>query len=513
MIKSKEQILSEVSDKKYRDEVLQRMMALSLKSAKKKKETATKPKETSTEPVKSTENVPESLIMLESEHELRSSNVSSLRWFYSNEAYDFSSAIFTPLTSACPASQLNLANLKRLAILKMETNTPCRTWLINLSGELVELEISMLHFNSNEANEELQVNLPKLRSFSIARIEGCGRIRFVTPELSDFQLNWILPVGRGFSEFFELAFPEKLKRLSTAEYPPSIEQFEHLEILECNDQLPDNVLTAFENLKHLKYSTPKSSGYLLEFLFKRDQILSILKHKKRLRRTQLVIVFYGVLLEDERQLDFSDGYTEILDLTGFYLRNYAKLCDCLVDEINYSSLISFLSCLNQQLPEDFHLKFCHIRIVSVTNAVERPDALLRFLGALRNPVSLKTCNTNLTSSFYDLLAQVAVLRELEIFRNDKPIDFNFLLKLNALQKFSTDLALSLELIEQLLSRLSELHFIQCKFKQRDILIERENGSFSLLDKFRYKKFVSLKALIKELPKRHIRFTIESENSE
>lgn len=355
----------------------------------------------------------------------------------------------------------------------------------------------MLHFNSNEA--ELQVNLPNLRSFSIARIEGSGKIQFVTPELSDFELNWILPPGGTFSQFFELAFPEKLRRLSTAEYEPSIEQLKSLEILECNERLPNNVLTTFENLKQLKYPTQKSGGYLLEFLFKKDLILSILNHKKRLRRTQLVILFYGVLLEDKRQLDFSNDHADNLDLTEFYLRNYARLSDCLADEINYSSLISFLSRTSQQLPEDFQLKFGHIRNVTITNAVEHPDELLQFLAALRKPISLQTRNTNLDSTFYDQLAKLAEVEELEILHGDESIDFNFLLKLDVLKKFSTDLTLSLELIEQLLSKFpEELHFIRCNFKQKDTLIERENESFSLLDKFRYKKFVTLQALIDEL---------------
>lgn len=292
MSKSKDQLLSEIGDKKSCDEVFNRMSALCLKGPAKKR----KMKDANNQTVE----LPQSLVVFQSEDNRQEIEGLNLRWFYSKQAYDLSSPIFISLSNFDPACLLNLANLKRLAIFQMETKVPYQTWLINLSKELVELEIFQLNFNLKELDpEEIRIDLVNLKSFSVSHMEGNGMLRFDTPKLSSFKLNKILARGKGFSR---LTFPEKLKHLVMVKYEPTIKQFENLEILECEDDLPEDVLTTFKKLKLLKYVNGPSSESK-NIWTKRKIILSILNEKKRMSRTDLVIKFCGTRLENERQLD------------------------------------------------------------------------------------------------------------------------------------------------------------------------------------------------------------------
>lgn len=478
------------------------MTSLCLNASKKKREKKeAKPR---------TIRLPEELCISENQNDyddLRSHTSSLMPNFCSEEAAEFSSLIFTSLFSAQPDFRLDWANLKHLEVFRIEIKSLLK--LLQEARNLEVLGIAYLQFGLQEDEKESEINLVNLRLFYAGQFEGRGKIKFVTPELVDFRLKE--RPDPTFSQAVELAFPLKLKQIVVEECDQSMKQFKNLEALVCDAGLPDRLLTTFANLKRLQYPCINLYGDLStfsEFSPRKERILSILRERKQLNRAALVIIFYGVLLEDELQLD-QQNQTEI-DLTEFHMKNYAKLFEpCRgLTTINYSSLTNYFLRAGLELPSDFHNKFCCLMNVKITDAVNKPGELLQFLAALKHPVFLDTVDAALdASNFYEPLAQVARIKKLNIFHTSEPIDlckmndFNFLLRFKDLQRFQTDFTLSMKIIENIFRKCTEGFYMKCALKKCDVIIGREEDQrIILIDKIGEALFDSAESLLEQLAK-------------
>ena len=408
-----------------------------------------------------------------------------------------SSFIFTTLPIAQLDLQLDWTNLKILFIDQIETKRLFQ--LLQEASNLKELRINFLQTSSKKT----EIRLANLQIFQAGSLEGRGKIRLMTPELTKFIFK--NKPDRPFSEAIELAFPEKLRNLLIEEYEPSMQRFKNLKRLACDAGLPDDLLTTFTKLKRLDYPFSygdKNQCSSDEFSPRKEKILSILREKKRLKRSELEIVFYGVQLEEEQQIG-SD-----LDFTEFLMENYTQLPEDLtktIHTIDYTTLIYYLALISAELPEDFHSKFRFIEEVKVRDAVDDPEQLLQFLAAFENPFSLDLTDASLDSTFYRQLARMAKVKELEIFFLEEQVDldkienFRFLLKFDDLKGFTTNLELSLKTIETLLTKFTQKFTIMCPFNQQILYGRRMGGRFLLEHgENEVKEINSLQALIGEL---------------
>lgn len=444
-------------------------------------------------------HLPEEVCLHEKAQDLNWNFPSNLHCFYpsdrakfcSEEASEWSSLIFGSLSSAQPDRRLNWTNLKSLSIARIETSKLLQ--LLQESSNLEQLLIIVLQFNKNE---KVEINLTNMQVFRILTLEGRGELKLVTPKLTRFELK--NKPTRTFSKTIQLTFPEKLESLGVEEFEPSMQQFKNLESLACDGGLPDGLLSTFTKLKKLQSPFLNGNnrcllGMLHEFSPRKERILSILKEKKRLKRTALEIMFCGILIEDEWQLNHSE------DLADFLTNNYAK-----VNEERPGNLYALIYNPQASLPDDC---LRHLKMVTITGAVDDLEKLSQFLARLENLIRLITVDATLDANFYNNLVGAVKFSELEIVHTDKPIDlskmadFNFLLLFDDLVDFHTDLPLSLEIIEKLLNKFTEKFFICCEFNgQKAVSIRRVADWFAFEVKDEAGSFDTLQSLIEQLAK-------------
>lgn len=471
-------------------------------------------KEKSKDVKSSTICLPEQLCLFEKEKDLHEADHQDRLHFCTEEATALSSRIFSSLSSARPDRRLNWINLKCLAIARIETNKLQQLLkeAINLDTlQIFTLEFSCDNEKTKPANvskimlakrksaknksakiqsaKPVKIKLANLRTFRVRTLEGRGEIKLKTPELTRFELS----DKQDHGQVIELMYPMKLTSIGVKEYQPWMSLFKNLKCLWCDGELPENVLSNFTELKRLEYPLWKGpvSDLALphEFSPRKERILSILREKQRLKRTDLEIVFYNIPLKDEQQLDCFE------ELSDFLVKNLptGHRWDCLNTVLYDPDAVP--------LGDDLHF----VNEVTVKGVVDDRRKLIGFLATLDNLVRLTTVDAKLDSNFYRKLADVAMFCKLEIVHTGKPIDlckmadFDFLLQFDDLVEFRTDLPLSLKTIEKLLSQFTEF-FIFCEFKGQEVSVRRVDEQFAFAAGDEEGSFDTLQALIEQLDK-------------
>ena len=436
--------------------------------------------------------LPNEVWLSENGRDLHEALPAELAEFNENKSSILSVYIFDSLRNARPDHQLNWTKLKRLYITRIEASRLPQ--LLQEANNLKRLAIIVLEFN----DESTTLKLANLLQFNVRKLKGSGKIKFETPKLT--HCGWEDPA---FSDAIELVFPQQLRVLRVEKYEPSMKQFKNLERLMCARGLPDGMLSTFCNLKKLDYPLSNDEkddedadlSLPHEFLPRKKTILSILREKKRLERTDLVIVFYGIQLDNERQLSDSENFTD------FLVNNFNRVTE--------DPLWSKYGLYNPpaSLPSGMlHL----IHAVKITKAVDDPRNLGQFLASLENLISLTTIDVTLDSNFYQNLADVTEISELKIVHTGKPpnenrmnlmADFKFLLAFDDLRKFHTDLPVSLKTIEMLLKKFTQEFSIRCEFnKQKGVSVRRVGEWFGFVAEKKQGVFHALHDLIKRLAK-------------
>lgn len=155
------------------------------------------------------------------------------------------------------------------------------------------------------------------------------------------------------------------------------------------------------------------------------------KHK----RPELKTYFQSVELVD---CDKIEEYESAASILSFQINNYNSLCDNIAfdSEVDYNELMRLV---NGTLPDDFYQKYFNIPSVSVEGKIKSKEHLVQFLKKLDYLKLLRLEETRLDQTFYDGLNVITRLTELYIIEKGRSnINYDFLLKLEILETFSTD---------------------------------------------------------------------------
>ncbi|KAI3480437.1 hypothetical protein L1887_57407 [Cichorium endivia] len=113
----------------------------------------------------------------------------------------------------------------------------------------------------------------------------------------------------------------------------------------------------------------------------KSSALQILEQKKRLKRDEFKLIFFGVQLEDANQL-FDFNYSHKEDLVKLHLLNYSALC---ANELRWVKRVNFsclLRCMSDGLviPPDFYEKYDQVEevVIDYHIADEQIDILKNF---------------------------------------------------------------------------------------------------------------------------------------
>ena len=253
---------------------------------------------------------------------------------------------------------------------------------LNRFVNLEMLEISRFRFH-----EDYTLNLPNLKYLAIHHpgsdlIVNC-------PKLTSFQTKERLKCGNGEIQFL---FPETITHVYLNSYWTGFEECKNLQHLSMNSSHFSNESEKPEySPTYLLNSFPKLAEISLrpgnDYTSNRKSFLELLKTKQKLGRTDLKLIFYGILLNDANQLEEEDGgdsyYTGVYDILITQLvRNWTNLCDKELKWFKVLDYCQLMKCVDQQtdrLPADIHEKLCGIEQFTINDKVENEDHLMEFI--------------------------------------------------------------------------------------------------------------------------------------
>ena len=144
------------------------------------------------------------------------------------------------------------------------------------------------------------------------------------------------------------------------------------------DQSPSRFLQDHSNLKML--SIRPNFNYLLPSIYRsaKSSALQILEQKKRLKRDDFKLIFFGVQLENADQLEAFKFGSNGASLIGLHLRNYSALCDEELRWVKRVDLTELAWWTDHGLPADFYERFDRVdQIVMLYDFGKENIALLK----------------------------------------------------------------------------------------------------------------------------------------
>ena len=438
------------------------------------------------------------------------------KWFFSNEICDSLSTITKKnLNFKCKLEDSFMINLKQLKIINSSDdcksdrrkNFPLLANIdfVNKLTNLELLEISKIEFKDKFEKEnviEITITLPLLKYLAIEK--DYSSIKLNTPSLSSFK-------GIGSINNIDFIFPDKITHLYFNSYSYTLcyekGKFKNLQYFFINDLIYVNVVDFLTNLSKVKelsicpyrkYGFNSSKRYFLEFL----------EQKKKLNRTDLKLIYYGVLVEDAAQLD---NYEFKKDLVKLHIQNYSKLNEKelrWIKEINYSSLIE--SCDNQidRIPKDFHSKFVEIKKVIISDNLDDEHHLMNFLKGFKkvNTLKIQKHSQSLSESFFEkLLTNCPQIRSLNFDKSNRNcnINYNFIFQFKNLFSLSTCQRLEENFIVKVFKEFDEfsIKFYLNRYKVT-IVKENEKSNYELNVKDFNSSYYDLHSLLNELHRKY-----------
>lgn len=416
-------------------------------------------------------------------------------WFYLDELCPIRPMMARGLDAKLISSSF-MFNLKQLKI----CNTTRRVndeqeWrllqeeavFLNRLVDLEMLEVCELG-DQHWRSMNITIDLPNLKHLAINRM-FIGELRLDCPKLLSFKtkenpyrVDFLHPLS--LTHLYVGYFIQNCK-LQNLEYL-SVSGFDF-----SRSDKERRIFSSFPKLKQISLR-PDSPAYSKN----QKTFIELLREKQDLKRTEAVLTFCGIRLEDEEQLGHpvlahEQPYTthttssKFLDLlSGLYLRNYAKLDE---KELRWTKRIGFSGLLTDglrqeqrlQIPADFHTKFRHVREVRISNSVQNESQLLEFLRGFVRLNSLRIEKAaQLGSSFYRRLASIGSSnRSLAICMqpHDGITSFDFIFEFKNLVAFTTQ---KHEFDDQFIRRLFK-HFAYFELgytvEQNELKISRQRG--------------------------------------
>ena len=249
------------------------------------------------------------------------------------------------------------------------------------------VNLEMLEISRFRFHEDYTLNLPNLKYLAIHHpgsdlIVNC-------PKLTSFQTKERLKCGNGEIQFL---FPETITHVYLNSYWTGFEECKNLQHLSMMSSHFSNESEKPEySPTYLLDSFPKLAEISLrpgnDYTANRKSFLELLKTKQQLGRTDLKLIFYGILLNDANQLEDrdgrDDGYTKVYDMLITQLvRNWTNVCE---KELKWFKMLDYcelMKCVDQQtnrIPADIHEKLCGVKQFKINDKVENEDHLMEFI--------------------------------------------------------------------------------------------------------------------------------------
>lgn len=165
---------------------------------------------------------------------------------------------------------------------------------VNQLTNLEVVEVSRFGFDQ----QDCLIDLPNLKCLAIHRLSSC-RIRIGCPKLSSFRTK------ERFNESVEFLLPQTITHLYADFYSPEFAVFRGLEYIslksssfhnEHGDNDAVQFLTAFPRLRVISQKPSRINNW------NESSLQELLKQKVALKRDDLMVIFFGVLVDHPAQL-------------------------------------------------------------------------------------------------------------------------------------------------------------------------------------------------------------------
>ena len=300
--------------------------------------------------------------------------------------------------------------------------------------------LEQLEFKNLTANKfRLAVYLKKLKRLRIEKVSSDSvSIIFILPNLKYWFTGYNVP------QCIKLKHPQTIRYFDFYDFisiDAKLNTYKNLEIVKCNNvlKLRNDIISSFielPNLKEFHFNLDFTDELLIGQLDKLKAIFNyLLKQIKVKRLLNLKLFIRGIRIAGDKQFD---EYNFKNDLLTLHFENYNCLAKQfpLFNSINYNDLLDLIQ---DEIPIDFHCKYPNLQKVTVFEQIEQAK-FLKFLKSCRKLLSLILIDTHLNQDFYNELASFkSTLIELELIEREKEIDFHFLVKLDYLDKFKTNI--------------------------------------------------------------------------
>lgn len=256
---------------------------------------------------------------------------------------------------------------------------------VNKLENLQVLEVSSIQFKA-----EATLTLPQLRCLEVSLLGS--KLKLATPELTNY---------RGESlELIEFVFKEKVTHLCLDNYESELKQLKNLQYLclkndcfledasiegHCSDDRQRlNAKQFLNDHRNLKELSIRPDFYRLvqsTYNLAQSNALKILEQKKSLKREEFKLIFFGVHLENAKQL-VAFEYPFRGSLVRLHFLNYSALCTRELQWVKRIDLSGLLRCVSDKLiediPPDFYEKFDQVEeIVIPYDFAEEQIAILK----------------------------------------------------------------------------------------------------------------------------------------
>lgn len=403
-----------------------------------------------------------------------------------------------------PINYLNVLPNSKQFILRDSWFDTCglRSLKISLSGNRYR-RVKLSHINSLVDLSQLEIDanvydpedrllvLPHLKTLSFSISDVAEQPGFVLdlPKLERLNLDCSM---RGLT----FKHPQSVRQLKVERFESMLSAFRNVQRFECfhfnHSHLDDKKLELFAVYPQLNELLVECDAY--------GMLDEVIAERDRLERHEAKLYYRSLECLNSQELRMykkKDYYLNCFTLDQHF-RLYQRLADDLyfVDEMDFGKLIKMLG----SVPQDFFDKYINIQKLFVRGWANE-HLFLTFIGNCRNLGFLSINNAPLSQTFYDRLPAITRLRELHIEDSrSRSFDLSFVLRMESLQVFNTNLELTTNQIRKLCGTQAE-HLDEVAFAvNRNLMhVERTNEArYCLKNEYGVKQFnkeVNLESLI------------------
>ena len=304
---------------------------------------------------------------------------------------------------------------------------------LNLFRQLIHLEVD---YPIVRPNTEINWILPNLEILKV-RLYEHDRISIDCPKLKVFSSDCRPGVS------IDVKWPETISTLCAALYGSQLTKFKNIETYKCTAELQfvnDALIEQLPRLKMLEVcGDPQDLYFTLQTVDGvREFLKRLLSDRRKVLRSDLKLFFAGIEIVDEalvdrldlQALDVGVGNSTRLSNEHLYFGDYpADQRPNLLDELefvqkaNYTRLMSLMN----ELPPDYFMRFYHVRCISTSGDIQRPEHFATFIKRLEFVEHLELLYPSLQQEWYDRLPSICSLRSITLYESEAiELSFDFL---------------------------------------------------------------------------------------